>query len=270
MSGRMSFKVKKRDGRFEEFDRNKIIKTCIKAGASFETAKKVAEEVEKKIYDGISSDDLLEIVIDVLFKYEYCRGLRYDLKRSLLRLGPSGFAFEKFVGKLLEKHGYTVQNNVVMEGECATHEVDVLAVDEKGKKYLVECKFHNLPSYTGLKDVMYTYARFLDLKDYFDFVWVFTNTKFSEEAKRYAKCRKIKLTGWNYPEVEGIETMLESKNLYPVTILKVDNSLIKAAIDLGFVFCSDIVEVGEDELQSRGLKKEVARKLYEEAKKVLC
>lgn len=32
-------------------------------------------------------------------------------------------------------------------------------------RYMIECKFHNVPIYTGLKEVMYTYARFLDVKD---------------------------------------------------------------------------------------------------------
>ncbi len=261
-------RVRKRDGRLEEFSRGKIIRTCLRAGASRKIAEKVAEEVESQIYDCISTDEVLELVIESLLKHKYTKGTRYDLKRSLLRLGPAGFKFEKFVARLLEEYGYRTETNVVIEGRCVNQEIDVVAENEAGR-YMIECKFHNMPIYTGLKETMYTYARFLDVRDSGRFTqpWIFTNTKFSEDSKKYAACMGIKLTGWNYPEKGGIEQLLETKNLYPVTILRVDKETIDAAINAGFVFCRDIVRAGENELRKLGVRG--ARKLVEEAKKVL-
>ena len=258
-------RVRKRDGRLEEFSREKIIRTCLRAGASRKTAEKVAEEVERKIYDGISTDDVLEMVIELLLQYEYGKGRRYDLKRSILRLGPAGFAFEKFVARLLEEYGYKTETNVVVEGKCVRQEIDVVA--EKGsEKYMIECKFHNIPVYTGLKEAMYTYARFLDVNG-FTFPWIFTNTRFSDDAKTYAKCMGIRLTGWNYPDGEGIETLLENKHLYPITILKVDKETISIAVNNGLVFCRDVIKAGERKLKRLGIRE--ARRLVEEAKEVL-
>ena len=260
-------RVKKRDGRLEEFSGEKIIRTCLRAGASRKVAEKVAEEVEKRIYDGISTDEVLEMVIELLLQQEYREGRRYDLKRSILRLGPAGFAFEKFVARLLEEYGYMTRTNVVIDGRCVKQEIDVVA-ERDGRKYMIECKFHNMPIYTGLKEVMYTYARFLDVVDAgFASPWIFTNTRFSEDAKIYAKCRGIRLTGWKYPEGEGIETLLEDKHLYPITILRVNRETINKAINNGFVFCKDVVKAGERELKKLGIKE--AKKLVEEAKEVL-
>nr|WP_230972226.1 restriction endonuclease [Archaeoglobus neptunius] len=232
------------------------MRTCQRAGASRRIAEKVAREVESRIYDGISTDDVLELVIESLLKYEYSKGARYDLKRSILRLGPAGFGFEKFVARLLEEYGYRVETNVVVEGRCVKQEIDVIAENREGR-YMIECKFHNLPLYTGLKEAMYTYARFLDVKDRENFTrpWMVTNTKFSEDAKKYGACMGIKLTGWSYPEENGIEQLLEYKNLYPITILRIDKETIDSAVNAGLVFCRDVLDASENELKRKGIKK---------------
>ncbi|AAB89712.1 ATP cone domain-containing protein [Archaeoglobus fulgidus] len=40
-------RVRKRDGRLEEFSRAKIVRTCLRAGASKKIAEKVAEELKR-------------------------------------------------------------------------------------------------------------------------------------------------------------------------------------------------------------------------------
>jgi|Deesub1362A_J573_1020465.scaffolds.fasta_scaffold00054_160 hypothetical protein len=275
----MKVHILKRDGRIEEFKKEKIVRTCRRAGASERIAQKIAKEVENKIYDGITTDEILSLVLDLLTKYEYPKGIKYDLKKSLLRLGPSGFGFEKFVARLLEEYGYSTRTNIYVEGKCVRHEIDVIA--EKDEIYMIECKFHNLPIYTGLKEVMYTYARFQDIDENidnagkkdsvkFDGVWIFTNTKFSEDAKRYAKCRGIKLTGWNYPEKEGIEIMLERKNLYPLSILKVDRPLIDRLVNAGYVFCRDVAEVELEKIKEKtDLKLNEIKRIRKEVELIL-
>lgn len=263
-------RVKKRDGRLEEFSKAKIIRTCLKAGASMDIAKKVADEVEQRIYDGVTTDDVLELVIELLLNYGYKKAERYDLKRSLVRLGPAGFGFEKFVARLLEEYGFRTVTNLVARGKCVQQEIDIMAEKDE-KRYMIECKFHNLPIYTGLKDVMYTYARFLDVRDTegFNQPWIFTNTKFSDEAKRYASCMGIKLTGWNYPENESIELLLESKGLYPVTVLWIEKDLIDKLVNAGIVFCIDVLKEGELGLEKLGFSKIDADKIVAKARKIV-
>ncbi|UCH37114.1 MAG: hypothetical protein JSV76_05340, partial [Candidatus Bathyarchaeota archaeon] len=47
-----------------------------------------------------------------------------------------------------------------------------------------------------------------------------TNTKFSSHAKIYAACRNIRLIGWSYPPEHGLQALIESKKLLPVTYLR--------------------------------------------------
>ncbi len=259
--------VVKRDGRVEEFDPKKVRKTILRAGLDSGTASRIIKRLEKMVYDGITTDEILQIVLDMLGKARGAGGKRYDLKGSLYRLGPDGFEFERFVARLLEEHGFMVETNRIVQGRCVEHEID--AVAEKGRKrYLVECKFHGIPVYTGLKEAVYTYARFLDTT-IFDGVWLITNTKFSEEAKRYAKCQGMRLTGWNYPEGEGIEYMLTSKALYPVTLLDAEKTLIDRLVMSGYVFCRDVAACGIDGLVGIGLKRGEAERIFSDAKSII-
>ncbi len=259
--------VVKRDGRIEEFNSGKIRKTILKAGIDGRTASRIMDRLEKSIYDGITTDEILEMALDLLGREKGIEGKRYDLKRSLYRLGPDGFEFERFVARLLEEHGFRVATNCTVEGRCVEHEIDVIA-EKDGKSYLVECKFHNIPVYTGLKEVMYTHARFLDIGK-FDGVWLVTNTKFSEDAKKYADCQNIRLTGWSYPENEGIEQMLVSRNLFPVTVLDVEKEVIDRLVMAGYVFCRDVVVCGIKGLVEIGLKKRDAERLILDAKSII-
>lgn len=235
-------KVRKRDGRLEEFREDKIINTAMRAGLDFNSAKIVAERVKNAAYDGISTEEVLKIALTEIDRFSRKASAKYSLKSSLLRLGPAGYRFEKFVAVLLEHHGYRTRLNEFLHGKCVEHEIDVIA--EKEERYLIECKFHNTPIYTGIKEVLYSYARFLDIVEVreFDGLWIFTNTKFSSEAIKFSECRGIKLTGWRYPDKMGIEYLLESKGLYPVTVLRISDQEIEELLKRGFAFCNDLIK----------------------------
>lgn len=80
---------------------------------------------------------------------------------------------------------------------------------------MVECKYHNMPGKrSDLKVVMYTYARFLDVKHLgFEQPWLVTNTKCTSEVKKYAQCMGIRVISWRYPHDECMEKMLMQKPL---------------------------------------------------------
>jgi Holliday junction resolvase len=271
--------VTKRSGEKEEFKKEKIIRTCIRAGVPKWLAKEIADEVERRAYDGIPTQEILQIALGLLEKKLPHIAARYDLKAAIMRLGPAGYEFEKFVARLLEEYGYTTKNHVVLQGGCVKHEIDVVA-EKEGKRYMVECKFHNsLGIYTGLKETLYTYARFLDLRDgyrvgkcmKFDFPWLITNTKFSLEAKKYAKCKGILLLGWRYPPGEGIEKLLEKKRLYPISVLRsIDKFCEERLISKKIVFCKDLLTKDISWLEKlTGIKRKRLIELIKEAEKVV-
>ncbi|RLE71800.1 MAG: ATP-binding protein, partial [Thermoprotei archaeon] len=56
-------KIIKVDGSSEEFDKNKIIQSCIKAGATEEAAREIADEVEKKVKEGTRTTQIRRMVL---------------------------------------------------------------------------------------------------------------------------------------------------------------------------------------------------------------
>jgi transcriptional repressor NrdR len=61
-------KIKKRDGRKEEFVPEKIVVSSIKAGAPPEVAREIAKQLEEKIrhMNEMSTSELREMILDML------------------------------------------------------------------------------------------------------------------------------------------------------------------------------------------------------------
>lgn len=62
----MEIHVTKKTGVLEPFQREKLIKSCINAGASLEVAEKVADEVAKNIQNDISTSEIRALVLSSL------------------------------------------------------------------------------------------------------------------------------------------------------------------------------------------------------------
>lgn len=249
--------VTKASGEKEEFNPEKIRSTCIRAGATKWLADAIVKEVEKRAYDGIPTKKILQITLKILNREMPRVAAKYDLKFAIMRLGPAGFLFEQLVAELLSEYGYETRVHSIIYGGCISHEIDVVA-EKDGKRCMIECKYHNAPGiYTGVKEALYTQARFEDLLEgsksgkcqRFDQVWLVCNTKFSADVIAYALCKKIKLLGWKYPE-ENLRTMLEKKNLYPITVLrKLDSYSQKRLASVGLMFCKDLLKRDFSELR---------------------
>jgi AF1548-like protein/ATP cone domain-containing protein/restriction endonuclease len=216
-------KIQKASGDTETFNPRKIYKTLIEAGAQRQLAQEIADQVRGKAREGITSQKILEIVLNRLKNHPGIAA-RYDLKRAVMSLGPSGFPFERYFADILKHHGYSVSVGNHVKGKRIMHEIDVIAKN-KNKSFMIECKYHNEPGKpTKLQPAMYTYARFLDLTKRLDQPWLATNTKCSKDAKEYAIGVGLKVTSWRYPEKESLIKLIEAKKLYPITILKnIDN-----------------------------------------------
>ena len=222
-------RVRTASGKKQRFNPKKLHRTCIRAGAHPGLADNVVREVGQQLYDGIPTSKILQLVLDALRRNGAADvASRYDLKHAIMRMGPTGFVFETFLAEVLENYGYQTYLRQKVKGLCVEHEIDIILVKD-GERFMVEVKYHNAPGiYTGLKEAMYTYSRFLELKEgheagtceRFDRAWLATNTRSSLEARRYAAGRGIRLLGWRYPRNGGIEKMIERKGLFPVTVLQ--------------------------------------------------
>lgn len=249
--------VKKADGSYQLFDRAKVVRTCLRMRATRQEAESVAEKIEKRIYEGIPTKKILQMIFSYLENFQPNIKHRIDLRESisLLRSKPD---FERFVSLILEEFGYEVKLNQILKGKCVEHEIDVLAEKKKETTY-VEVKHHvQYHTYTGIDVALSGYATFLDLIEGFknkthDFnfkrAMIVCNTKFSDHALNYMKCMRINFLGWRAPEDGGLEHIIEEKKFYPITLIK---SLMREDEpklgDRGIVLLKQLVNIDEKDL----------------------
>ena len=98
-------KIIKASGIKEPFSKSKIQKSIQKAGAPAKIARKVANKVAKKVKEGTKTEDILKLTIKEL-KIAPEIAARYDLKRAIMNLGPSGFPFEEYFSQVLRLKNY--------------------------------------------------------------------------------------------------------------------------------------------------------------------
>ena len=220
--------VKKADGSVQPFVKDKIIKTCLRVGANMKIAEEIAENIEAKAYNGIETENILQLIFRYLRKYRPIIQHSVDLRKglSLLRSKPD---FERFVQIMLSEKGYKVTSNRIIRGRCTEHEVDAIA-SKDDVTYFVEAKHHqNYHTPTGLDESRIARAVLEDVTEGGELglnnleinrAMIVTNTKFSEHAKQYGECRGISLIGWSYPPYQGLQDLIEEKKIYPITCLK--------------------------------------------------
>ncbi len=220
--------VVKWDGRSEEFDPNKIVRTLTRMGAPQAVAEEIAYDLEERVEEGMTTKEIYDMAVTELETHKEVVEFRRDLRDGLARIG-SGFIFEDYVRLLLEEFGYKVSGNVVIQGACIDHEVDSIA-EKDGEMVYVEMKHHSvLERYCPFEVSLAAKAKWDDIQAgceqglndcQFDRVLIVTNTRLTEHAQRYAECVGIEHFGWNTPRGRGIDWFIENKKLYPITILR--------------------------------------------------
>jgi hypothetical protein len=129
---------------------------------------------------------------------------------------------------LLDFSGYEVAVGEVLEGECVSHEIDVVA-QRDNETTIIECKFHGDQGLKcNVKVPLYIQSRFLDVKAKWNNSksatsvlskgWVVTNTRFTEDAVQYGNCCGLYLLSWDYPVGESLRERIDRLGLYPITV----------------------------------------------------
>ncbi|MDE0243290.1 MAG: restriction endonuclease [Candidatus Kaiserbacteria bacterium] len=253
----MEKKIVKRDGTVAVFDRSILERSLMRTGASKESARSVAEEVEQNMHDGDTTSLVYKQAFDLLSHQSKHAAMRYSLKRALFNFGPTGFPFEKFVGELFRRKGYIVSTNVHLQGRCVSHEVDVFASKPDGtERTAMEIKFHNdMHTRSDVKSVLYVKARFDDLlgvsqsrfsrkkRGAVDSCLFVTNTKFTKNALQYATCAGVSILGWGYPYNNNLQTWVQEVDAHPITCLpSISSSVARQLFDQGVVTCQGLLE----------------------------
>lgn len=242
-------KIVKANGEVERFSEIKLLRSLRRSGASEAVAQEVLQLLQKDIYQGVSSRRLQRQAFRYLKRMHKPIAARYDLKRAIGELGPSGYPFERLMGVVFEQQGYhKVTVGKIMQGACVQHEVDVVGHREN-TLLLVECKYRNTPGYKcDVKVPLYIRSRFEDIRqakklqtDQVQGI-IATNARFSGDAIDYAACVGLQLIGWDYPKKDGLRELLDALKLYPLTVLtELSKSQKQALLNKKLVLCRDIL-----------------------------
>ena len=221
--------ITKASGEQVSFNADKLRHSLHRSGADENTISEIIREVQKNLYDNISTKKIYQLAFGLLKKQSRHLAGKYKLKQAIMELGPSGFPFEKYLAEILKHQGYTVKVGEIVKGHCVNHEIDVIA--EKGNHhFMIECKFRNLPGTNcDVKIPLYIQARFKDVEQQWKKIpghetkshqgWVVTNTKFTGDAIQYGLCAGLHLLGWDFPNGNSLREQIDASGLYPLTCL---------------------------------------------------
>lgn len=269
--------VTKSTGEKEVFSESKLSKQLINAGVDENMAQQAIQNLEKNLNRVNSTED----IHNHISKFFHDQGslsnyFNYGLRRAVAQLGPSGHPFEQLVGEVVATQGFHTEVGVIALGKCVTHEIDVVAVNDK-QQYFIECKFHNSTGIkTDIQVALYTYARFLDVKFAMEqthgkekeyLPWLITNTKVTSEVFDYGDCNNLKITAWYYPEGEGLRDMIIRSNLHPITLLyNISEEKIATLLSKNIVTLSSLREAIKKDWVSDILTDQESKHILEDIK----
>lgn len=268
-------KIRKNSGEMELFQVEKLCRSISAVGVSDDMAQQVCDIVAEHMNTGVSTtEQIFRTTREYIAKVDPGKAAIYGLERGLSALGPSGFLFEQYVAAILLDLGYKVQTNVYLDGEGVTHEIDVYA--EKGNViYVIEAKYRNeFKSKTHINQVMYADARLDDIRrqakkrgdtrEYY--MWLVTNTRFTDNAINYIQYRDIQLMGWDFPKYINLMKVAYEKKLFPVTVLpSITLKALKTFSAQKIILVKDLVSFSEYQLRDIfGFSLSLSKKLHQE------
>ncbi len=274
--------VLKGNGEREEFNKGKVVVSCMRAGAPRELAERIAEKVERKLYNGIPTKKIMSMVKQELKKYDFKSYIKYPLKDAIASLNPEMHEFEHYVSKLFTYLGYNTKRSPepYPQGMCIEHEIDVV-IEKDGKIGIAECKHHYKDStYTGLDPVMRQQARLQDLQEAYKksiknsinatSALVITNTSFSLHAIKYAKCKNIYLLSWKYSNKNlSLREIIEKYKAYPLTLFGLTIEERKKLIPLNILDSNDFIATDPYTIKKAHLSTERINEINERIKQIL-
>jgi len=272
-------KIIKSTGERVDFDPEKIRHTILRMGVEPSRAGRIVERVAKRVTRDMATRRLFSIVRRELRREGRYLAQRYNLRNALLKLGPAGFKFEKYVASILNAYQYSAhvpERDLI--GQCVHHEVDVIA-EKDGRRIMIEAKFRNqFGDRVKLKDVMATWSRYVDLREgslankscpHFDEVWIVTNGAFSDRALQFGLCKGMDMVGWSTRE-NSLARLVDHASLYPITVL---DGLRQWELDkfseIGLMLCREVATKNIGKLSGRtGIPRPRIERIVEQSRQV--
>lgn len=267
--------ILKASGQVEPFSEDKLRHSLRAARATEDAVDRVVTKLRRKLPASTDSRQVFRAAYRQLRKVQRPAAARYNLRRAMAQLGPTGYPFERLVQAVLETRGYRSRTSQILTGESGVrHEIDVLAEHET-ERVLVECKYRrNRERKCDVKISMYVSARARDLLGEMrgrtdEQFWLVTNTKFTTDAIRFAESTGLVVVGWDYPRNRGLKLFLDESGLLPLTCLStLPRSHKRALLARGLVLCRDLARQPEI-LAHLSMSKQVRAAVQRELDEVL-
>jgi hypothetical protein len=251
--GKGAILITKASGEQEPFRIEKLKESLRRSGAGRDIIEQVAGDIEAWLVEGVSTRKIYARAFSLLRKKKKQVASRYKLKQAIMEMGPTGYPFERLVGKVIEQQGYAVEVGQIVQGRCVSHEVDVVAVRDHHRLFM-ECKYGLSAEKTvNVQVPLYVRSRVNDIIDRLRESGehsgttfgggVATNTRFTSDAIDYGTCSGLFMLSWDYPAGDGLKDIIDRERLYPITVL---HSLTKQQkqdlLGRGIVVCRQILE----------------------------
>jgi len=75
----------------EPLSETKLINSARRSGADFVLAKEISKDIMMRAHDGITTKEIYGLIKKELLKKAPQVGMKYSLKESIRKLGPTGF-----------------------------------------------------------------------------------------------------------------------------------------------------------------------------------
>lgn len=269
--------IRKASGKDEYFSFQKLKNSLVHSNASEDEANGIIQKLKPQLYHGISTKEIYKMAFRMLKKMSPPNASRYYLKKGIMELGPAGFAFEKFIGELFKKEGFSIEVDVMLNGKCVTHEIDVICKKDN-LIVLVECKYKNIQGVSvDVKVPLYIHSRFQDVlennlqkgssKKFKG--RIVTNSRFTEDAISYCQCKGIEFLGWDVPFKNSLKDIIDRTGLYPLTCLtSLTMKEKKDLLDKGIVLVKELCE-NEKLLRKIGISEKRIKTVINEGTKLI-
>lgn len=217
------FIIKKRGKLKEFFDVKKFKRSLERSGLSKSMCDELVDKVDPEKPSYQSTASLFRKTHNEIYRRSKKLAAHYNIKKSILELGPTGYPFEILCSEIFKAKGFKTKVSVIKQGKFIKHEVDVVAI-RPDLTIFCECKFHNNQNKVDdVKLPLYIHSRFLDIKnnhkENMQYA-ILSNTKFSEDAVKYSTGVGLMLFSLDYPDKSTFLDLMKRYKVYPVTILK--------------------------------------------------
>ena len=102
-------KIVKHSGDIVEFNSDKLKKSLLKSGANALEVDSILHAIKKQMYEGIATKQIYKMAFSLLKKTANSHAARYNLREAIRLLGPAGFFFEKYIGRIFSSENFPFQ-----------------------------------------------------------------------------------------------------------------------------------------------------------------